>query len=153
MIVRELRRSDVDACDRIVRALPDWFGIEEGIEEARGYLETHEGLLAEDSGRIVGFLTFASEFPESVEITWMAVAPDTHRRGIGRTLVDALMAECRERGHGLMLVKTLADSHPSPEYAATRAFYAAMGFRRLTVLPELWDPANPCLLMVREVSE
>ena len=51
-----------------------------------------------------------------------------------------------------MFVKTLVESHSSPEYAITRKFYRAMGFRRLTVLPELWDPADPCLLMVRPLA-
>lgn len=134
-----------------MRALPDWFGIEDGIAEAREYLDTQEGLVAEVAGRITGYLTFASEFPESVEITWMAVAPDAHRRGVGRALVAALAETSRNRGHAMMLVKTLAETHPSPDYAATRAFYSAMGFNRLTVLPELWDPANPCLLMVRKI--
>jgi ribosomal protein S18 acetylase RimI-like enzyme len=134
-----------------VRGLPDWFGIEEGIAEARGYLDTHEGLVAEEDGRIAGFLTFASEVPESAEITWMAVAAEAHRRGVGRALTDALVSELQRRGVSLLLVKTLADSHPSPEYAATRAFYRAVGFLPLTVLPEHWDPANPCLFMVRVV--
>lgn len=152
MHIRSLTKNDADDCEAIVRGLPDWFGIEEGIAEARGYLDTQEGLVAEDDERILGFLTFASEFPESAEVTWMAVAADTHRRGIGRALVDALVRELRDRGVRLLLVKTLADSHPSPEYAATRAFYRAMGFRPLTVLPEHWDAANPCLFMVRAVS-
>lgn len=52
----------------------------------------------------------------------------------------------------LLLVKTLAATHPSPEYAGTRAFYRAVGFMPLTVLPKLWDPANPCLLMVRSLT-
>lgn len=134
-----------------MRSLPDWFGIEEGIAEARSYLESQEGLVAEEDGRILGFLTFASEFAESAEITWMAVVPDAHRRGVGRALIDVLVDELSRRGVRLLLVKTLADSHPSPEYATTRAFYRAMGFLPLTVLPEHWDEANPCLFMVRTV--
>ena len=147
-----LRRENADRCEAIVRALPAWFGIEEGIAEARGYLETQEGFVAEVDGRVAGFLTFASAFPESVEITWMAVSPEHHRRGIGRALTEAVVAEARARGASLLLVKTLAAAHPSPEYARTRAFYAAVGFRRLTVLPDHWGPANPCLLMVRPIG-
>jgi GNAT superfamily N-acetyltransferase len=151
MHIRPLERVDADACEAIVRALPDWFGIEEGIAEARGYLDAQEGLVTEDDGRILGFLTFASEFPESTEITWMAVAADAHRQGVGRALVETLTEVLKQRGVRLLLVRTLADSHPSPEYAATRAFYRAMGFHPLTVLPEHWDAANPCLFMVRTV--
>ena len=98
---------------------------------------------------MLGFLTYASELPESAEIIWMAVAAGAHRRGIGRALTEALVAKARAEGRELLLVKTLADSHPSPEYAATREFYRSMGFLPLAVLPDLWGPANPCLMMVR----
>ena len=40
--------------------------------------------------------------------------------------------ETRAGGAALLHVKTLADAHPSPEYADARAFIAAMGL----VLPE-----------------
>jgi ribosomal protein S18 acetylase RimI-like enzyme len=151
MKVRTLEREDADACEAIVRALPDWFGLEEGIAEARGYLETQDGFVADDGGTVVGFLTYASEYAESMEITWMAVAADAHRRGIGRALTEALVRHASSRKCELLLVKTLADSDPSPEYEATRRFYRAMGFRPLTVLPDLWGPDNPCLLMVRSL--
>jgi ribosomal protein S18 acetylase RimI-like enzyme len=151
-MIRALSRADADRCEAIMRGLPDWFGLEEGILEARGCLETQDGFVAGEDGEVVGFLTFASELPESAEITWMAVAAGDHRRGIGRALIDAVVSRARQDGRALLLVKTLADSDPSPEYAATRAFYRSMGFRPLAVLPDLWGPANPCLLMVRPVA-
>ena len=46
-------------------------------------------------------------------------------------------------------MKTLAPDHPDPGYAATRAFYTSVGFRPLEVLPQVWGPENPCLLLVR----
>ena len=55
----------------------------------------------------------------------------------------------RSESFSLLHVKTLAPSHPDPGYAATRAFYAAVGFRPLEELPQVWGPENPCLLMVR----
>lgn len=151
-MIRPLTRDDADRCEAIIRGLPDWFGLEEGIAEARGYLETQDGFVAEDGGQVLGFLTYGDDIPESVEITWMAVADGAHRRGIGRALTDALVARATGDGRRLLLVKTLADTHPSPEYAATRAFYRSMGFLPLTVLPDLWGPANPCLLMVRPLA-
>lgn len=74
---------------------------------------------------------------------------ERQRQGIGRALVEAVAADAGAANVRLLHVKTLADSHPSPEYAQTRAFYRALGFDRLVVLPGLWDPANPCLLVVR----
>lgn len=151
-MIRPLSRDDADRCEAIIRGLPDWFGLEEGIAEARGYLEIQDGFVAEVGGEVLGFLTYASDLRESAEITWMAVAADAHRRGVGRSPTEALVAKARAEGRELLFVKTLADSHPSPEYAATRAFYRSMGFVPLAVLPDLWGPANPCLLMIRPLG-
>lgn len=147
-----LTRDRAAACEAIGRALPAWFGIEEGLEDLRHCAETQEGVVAVADGDTIGFITLVRHFPETWEITWMAVHPDWHRRGVGRRLVDAAVRRCREAGATTLLVKTLADSHPSQEYARTRAFYAAMGFRRLEVFPDLWGPHNPCLLMARMIG-
>lgn len=138
-----------EQCEAIGRSLPIWFGIEDGLIELRHCAETSPGLIATIDGDLVGFITIAMPFPETWEITWMAVAPDHHRQGIGRAMIEAVSAQARTAGARLVHVKTLADEHPSPEYAGTRAFYQAVGFDRLIVLPELWGPENPCLFMVR----
>lgn len=148
--VRPLTPEDILDCNRINRSLPDWFGLEEGLAEAEAYLRDHAGLVAEVAGEIVGYLTYEYLFPESVEISWMAVDLAQHRRGIGRALINQL--ETMLPVGSLLSVKTLADSHPSLEYAITRAFYASMGFQRQMVFPELWDPSNPCLLMVKPLG-
>lgn len=145
--IHALTSENLSPCIAINRSLPDWFGLEEGLEEAAEYLRNHHGLVAEFEGEIIGYLTYTQCFPESVEISWMAVAQSHHRRGVGRRLIAAL--EQKLPPGSLLSVKTLADSHPSPEYAITRAFYSALGFRPQMVFPELWDPSNPCLLMVK----
>jgi len=50
-------------------------------------------------------------------------------------------------------VKTLDKSHPDKNYACTRKFYEAMGFRPLECIPELWGKDNPCLIMVMYIGE
>lgn len=141
------------ACEAIGRALPAWFGIEEGLADLRHCAETQAGVVAVAGEETIGFVTLTSHFPETREITWMAVHPEWHRRGVGRRLVAAAVERCRSESATTLLVKTLADTHPSPEYARTRAFYAAMGFRRLEVFPDLWGPHNPCLLMARMIGD
>ncbi|MBA3379253.1 MAG: GNAT family N-acetyltransferase [Chloroflexia bacterium] len=137
--------------ERLARALPAWFGIEEGLQDLRHCAESQPGFVALHRADVIGFVTLDQPFPETREITWMAVAPDLRRNGVGRALIGAVIDDARASRARLLHVKTLADSHPSPEYAQTRAFYCAMGFERLLVLPDLWGPQNPCLLMVRSV--
>lgn len=136
-------------CEAIARALPRWFGIEEGLRELRHAAETQPGFVAAMAGEVIGFVTLEHHFPESWEITWMAVHPDHHRRGVGRRLVEAAIEACRAADVSFLLVKTLADTHLSPEYAQTRAFYRRMGFGQLQLFPDLWGPRNPCLLLAR----
>ena len=146
--IRTLLESDFAACSRINRSLPDWFGIEEGLEEADGFIRTHTGLVAEADDEIVGYLTYEVLFPESAEISWMAVSQSAHRKGVGRALIAALVAALPVTTT-MLVVKTLADTHPSPEYASTRAFYVSCGFQPTMVLPDLWDESNPCLVMIK----
>lgn len=146
--IAALHSEHAPACEAIGRSLPAWFGIEEGLRAIRDAATNGPGLVALDGQRVVGFLTLERHFAEAWEISWMAVDPAWHRRGIGRRLVDASIVQTRLAGGRVLTVKTLADSHPSPEYALTREFYRAMGFLRLEVFPDLWDPANPALLMV-----
>ena len=147
--IAALHPEHAPACEAIGRSLPTWFGIEEGLRAIRDAATNGPGLVALDGERVVGFLTLERHFTEAWEISWMAVEPAWHRRGIGRRPVDASIVQTRLAGGRVLQVKTLADSHPSPEYVLTREFYRAMGFLRLEVFPDLWDPANPALLMVR----
>jgi GNAT superfamily N-acetyltransferase len=81
----------------------------------------------------------------------MAVRPEAHRRGIGRALVEAAESYARGLGVEYMQVKTLAASRPDEEYARTRTFYEALGFRPLEEFPRIWDADNPCLVLVKRL--
>jgi GNAT superfamily N-acetyltransferase len=139
--------------ESVLRALPRWFGLEEAlldyIEDAR----RHPTLLATDGPLGVGFLTLKRHTPQSVEIAVMGVLPDRHRRGIGRSLVEAASDLVSAEGVRLLQVKTLGPSHPSTSYAATRAFYESLGFVPVEETTAFWGAANPCLIMVKPLSQ
>ncbi|MGI8975668.1 MAG: GNAT family N-acetyltransferase [Thermomicrobiales bacterium] len=78
-----LTQTHASVCDEIGRALPAWFGIEEGLLDLRHAAETQFGFVATVADEVIGFVTLERHFPESSEITWMAVHPDHHRRGVG----------------------------------------------------------------------
>lgn len=69
--------------------------------------------------------------------------------GIGRHLHGHVEGWLRGQGAQVLQVKTLAPAHPSPEYAETRQFYAAMGYQPLEVFPALWGPSLPVLQLIK----
>ena len=150
--------QDPDSVERLLRALPHWFGIEasvlEYIEDARElptYLAREPEDLQEGKrvGTPVGVLLARRHFPGAAEIHLLAVQPDLHRGGVGRALVGALVADLAADGVRLLQVKTLGPSRDDAGYAKTRQFYTAMGFQPLEERHDLWDPGNPCLFMVK----
>ena len=151
-----------EAAERILRALPGWFGIEvalQGYVRAADELDTLVAVVARPAcggqirevrpDQVIGFVTLRETSEDALELHVMGVLPSWHRRGIGRALVERAASHARAEGFSLLHVKTLAPSHPDPGYAATRAFYASMGFRPLEELPQVWGAENPCLLLVR----
>jgi GNAT superfamily N-acetyltransferase len=80
----------------------------------------------------------------------MAVDPTYHRRGIGRALIAQAEDWSRAANIEYLQVKTLGASHPSVEYAQTREFYLACGFRPLEEFDNLW-PGNPCLILIKRL--
>lgn len=102
--------------------------------------------------KAVGFIVIKENNQYTAEIYVMGVDPNYHRRGIGRTLVSGIIKWCREQGYEYLQVKTLDESHPDKNYARTRKFYEAMGFRPLECIPELWGENNPCLIMVMYIG-
>lgn len=139
------------ACERVLRSLPDWFGVEESIVDyihSAGELPTW---LALDGSEPVGFITVKQHFPQSAEVYVMGILAEYHGRGIGRRLVNTVEGWLTRQGVEYLQVKTLSASHPDPYYARTRAFYTALGFCPLEEFRLLWDEANPCLLLVKRL--
>lgn len=149
--IRTLRSGEHAACERILRALPDWFGIEEAIRDYVRAVQAMDTWLAEEGGAPVGFVSLHHHNPHSAEIHVMAVDRACHGRGIGRQLVEHAEAAARERGAEFLQVKTLGPSRPDPNYERTRGFYAQMGFRPLEE-NSLWGDTNPCLILVKHLS-
>jgi L-amino acid N-acyltransferase YncA len=61
------------------------------------------------------------------------VAPEQHRRGVGRALLEALIAACEARGSRQMIA-VIGDS---TEQQASIGFHAALGFKHIGVLPDV----------------
>lgn len=136
-------------CEPILRALPEWFGIEEATRQYIRDVEAMPTFLATVDDRVVGFLTYRQHSQYAAEVHVMGVHPEAHRRGVGRALLSAVEEYLQRSGIEYLQVKTLSPAHPDKNYAKTRAFYRAMGFRSLEEFPNLWGEQNPCLQMIK----
>ena len=143
-------RQDPDAVERLLRSLPDWFGIEESLKEYVEDARSKPTYLAVDppSNEVLGALLVTQHNRESAEIHLLAVSPDHHRQGIGRILVTAFEADMADAGAKVLQVKTLGPSRPDEAYGRTLRFYKAMGYIPLEEIHGLWGD-NPCLILVK----
>ena len=82
----------------------------------------------------------------------MAVEAQHRGNGHGSALLTHSEEWLAARGVQFLQVKTVAATSDSVEYAETRKFYEARGFIELEVFPELWDPWNPALQLVKVLN-
>jgi len=136
-------------CERILRSLPRWFGIEESLLEYVRDSARFPTFHALEDGRSVGFLTVREHFRQSWEVHCIGMLAERRGQGLGKKLHAHVEHWLAGRGVQFLQVKTLADTHPSKEYAETRAFYASLGYKPLEVFPTFWGPRLPVLQLVK----
>jgi GNAT superfamily N-acetyltransferase len=133
-------------CERILRDLPEWFGIEEATAAyVRDVAELPTFAVGED-----GILSLKLHTPRAAEVYVMGVRRQRHGEGLGATLLAAAEDYVRALGVEYLQVKTLGPSHPDEGYARTRVFYESRGFVPLEEIHGLWE-GNPCLLLVKRL--
>jgi GNAT superfamily N-acetyltransferase len=138
--------------ERLLRDLPEWFGIESSIRQYVEDAETLPTTVAVDDDRVIGVCVVRDHTPVAAEIEVLAVERSKHRQGIGRRLLQHVESALRERGIVLLQVKTFGPSGDSAEYVRTRAFYASSGFLPLEERTDIWGPENPCLISVKPLK-
>ncbi len=154
-MVRFVEVEDADARERICRsilaAIPRWFGLPDSNEEYALGVRDHHFVAVLDGDEMTGFASIRTNTPFTAEIYVMGMVESRHRMGIGTRLIDVISGNLREAGYVFLEVKTLDESRESEEYRRTRLFYRKAGFFPLEVLPGLWGPENPCLIMVKKL--
>lgn len=136
-------------CEQVLRALPDWFGIEESIKEYINGVGESTFLSAYVGDIPVGFMSIKEHNEFTSEIYVTGIFKELHRKGIGKRLIKAAEDTLIKQNKMFLTVKTLSSSHPDKGYRKTREFYKAMGFYPLEEFTELWGKENPCLFMIK----
>ncbi|QSG09523.1 GNAT family N-acetyltransferase [Halapricum desulfuricans] len=132
MTVREIRADDRDRLREIQQAVlsdPSPSVLAAALD---GPLF---GLVAEDSGAVVGYL-LAVIGETRTYVPELAVAADTQRRGHGSALLAAAIDRLCERSVRTVRLTTRADD------PAARAFYEQQGFESVERIPDHYDDAD-----------
>jgi len=146
-ILSERRKASI--CNDILRALPEWFGIEASIVDYVDKVQLMPFYAAYINEIPVGFVAIKVHNTFTAEVYVMGVLKEHHRKGIGEALIKSCDEYCNEHRIEYLTVKTLDSSREDEGYSKTRVFYLSMGFRPLEVFPLLWDEDNPCLFMAK----
>lgn len=144
----ELRTSDADAIERLVRSTGVFSTSEIAI--ARELVEEHLAKGAEASGYhfliadgesgIEGYACFGP-IPGTVlgwELYWIAVAPGTQRSRLGARLQRASENAAHARGARFMV----AETSTRPDYDSARRFYAAQGYALVAEIADWHDEGD-----------
>jgi ribosomal-protein-alanine N-acetyltransferase len=99
----------------------------------------------DDDGAVVGYGGLSVSGPDEAWVQNLAVRRDAQRRGTGRALLEALLAEASRRGVRQTLLEVAVDNAPAQK------LYARYGFEPVGVRRGYYQPSNTdALVMSRE---
>ena len=134
----------------VLKDLPEWFGIPESTQ---AYIEGAKGLqvwVAYQESDLAGFVSLSYSSEDCAEIDCLGVKKAYQGRGIGSQLLATLESEANKNVDFLQ-VKTVAQGS-NKDYDRTNDFYRGLGFKKLEIFPQLWNPQNPCQILIKKLE-
>jgi len=104
---------------------------------------------AEVDGGLVGWICWG-ETPctdGTWDLYWLAVDPAAHGHGVGSALVEEM--ERRLTGTARLIS---VDTSGRPDYAPTRAFYAARGYQAVARVPDFYAPGDDQVIFTKALA-
>lgn len=138
---------------KIMNALPEWFSPPEDIMNQSVVHRDFPFIAAYDGDKAIGFAVLKIHNQYTADIYNFGVLREYHRMGIGHQLMEYCVLWCKSKHYKFLTVKTLDESAVYEPYKGTRAFYKKEGFYPLEVFTTFWNEENPCLFMVKVLSE
>jgi ribosomal-protein-alanine N-acetyltransferase len=106
--------------------------------------ETRWYAVHEDAEGVAGYVGLLAVPPEG-DVQTIGVAPRAQGRGLGRALLDALVAEASRRGCTQLFLEARADNAPA------LALYERAGFERQGRRRDYYGPGRDALVMRRRL--
>jgi GNAT superfamily N-acetyltransferase len=114
---------------------------------AKGPASGYEFVFAEIDGRTAGYTCYGpiAATQGSFDLYWIAVHRDRQGRGVGRALIEQTeRLVLRQSG-----ARIYVDTSGRAQYAPTRAFYEALGYRPEAVLRDFFAPGDDKVIFVK----
>ncbi|MFG1950057.1 ribosomal protein S18-alanine N-acetyltransferase [Micromonospora sp. NPDC048830] len=111
------------------------------------YLVALDANATDGSGGVLGYAGLMVAPPDEAWVQNVAVRRDAQRRGVGRVLLEALLAEAARRGARHTLLEVAADNAPA------QRLYATYGFEPIGVRRGYYQPSNTDALVMRRSQD
>ena len=146
MLIREAHEQDIDQMMNIEELCYDHPWPREAFEQEIEQDDVGYGMVAEDEGLLVGFLSgmiSADEF----HLHNIAVHPDFQGKGIGRELIEAVETYCRERNFRRILLEVREDNQ------VARRLYLGLGFQAAGTRKDFYGPGQDADLYTKQLEQ
>jgi GNAT superfamily N-acetyltransferase len=149
MRVRPITPDVLEACQTIIRGLPDFFTDDVPDKIAHDLDAGHGWVVINDDG-VVGFIVVECRSSRAAEILWIAVRHDQRNQGVGAALLEHALDALAADNITLVETKTLDASADYEPYIASRTFWEHHGFLHIDTIDPLpgWQPGNPAAIYV-----
>lgn len=141
--LRPMRWWDVEEVHRIeAEVFPDPWSIESFWSELAAVPDSRYYLVAQEGGAVVGYGGLVTA-GGTADVQTLAVARHRQGTGLGRQLLDALLARARAGGATEVLLEVRAEN------SGAQALYAAAGFERIGIRRGYYRPGGTDALVLR----
>ncbi|MBI5306679.1 GNAT family N-acetyltransferase [Candidatus Wolfebacteria bacterium] len=132
----------------IAKSLPEYFH-KDGLKSIERDTKNHMLFGAYLNNELIGFAVYKEINNEAIEMLWLGILRQYHRKGYGKILVERNLAEFSKK-YKVCKVKTISDSDDYEPYKKTRAFYRNLGFIPIETISPYpgWDN-DPCQIFVK----
>ena len=153
--VRHLSAADRGRIEEITRAVGLFredeipVALEVFDEAVRAGADSYSALGADVDGSLSGWICWGPTpcTLGTFDLYWMAVDPELQGAGVG----TALLLEMERRLAGIARL-IVVETAGRPDYAATRAFYEARGYRATGTIPDFYAPGDDQVVYVKDVG-